>query len=137
MIVAEHYSVDTHALRRAPGSVHHARKSAATIANTKNAVRSAGILAIHVKRNVLGDANIMSAQSHAASFVIALVAMNHVQSLFRRVVILVLVSVGNHVQRSAESVIRTKSQKSFSVQKTNQTLDSLNWRTVVTCSKWK
>ena len=79
----------------------------------------------------------MSAQSHAASFVIALVAMNHVQSLFRRVVILVLVSVGNHVQRSAESVIRTKSQKSFSVPKTNQTLDSLNWRTVVTCSKWK
>ena len=137
MIVAEHYSVGTHALRCAPGSVHHARKSAATIANTKNAVRSAGILAIHVKRNVLGDANIMSAQSHAASFVIALVAMNHVQSLFRRVVILVLVSVGNHVQRSAESVIRTKSQKSFSVQKTNQTLDSLNWRTVVTCSKWK
>ena len=137
MIVAEHYSVGTHALKRAPGSVHHARKSAATIANTKNAVRSAGILAIHVKRNVLGDANIMSAQSHAASFVIALVAMNHVQSLFRRVVILVLVSVGNHVQRSAESVIRTKSQKSFSVPKTNQTLDSLNWRTVVTCSKWK
>ena len=133
MIVAEHYSVGTHALRRAPGSVHHA----ATIANTKNAVRSAGILAIHVKRNVLGDANIMSAQSHAASFVIALVAMNHVQSLFRRVVILVLVSVGNHVQRSAESAIRTKSQKSFSVKKTNQTLDSLNWRTVVTCSKWK
>ena len=62
MIVADYYSVGTHALRRAPGSVHHARKSAATIANTINAVRSAGILAIHVKRNAFVDANIMSAQ---------------------------------------------------------------------------
>ena len=132
--VAAHCFADITALNPAPRTVRHARKSVVTAANTANARRNVATPANHVTRFAFGSAVITGARNYAASCVIALDAISHVQSSFDAV-ILALVSVGNHVQRSAESVIRTKSQKSFSVPKTNQTLDLLNWRTVVTCSK--
>ena len=134
--VAVHCFADITALNPVLRIVRHARKSVVTTASTATARRNVATLANHVTRGVFGSALITGAKNHVVSCVIALDAMSHVQGSFDAV-ILALVSVGNHVQRSAESVIRTKSQKSFSVPKTNQTLDSLNWRTVVTCSKWK
>ena len=132
--VAAHCFADITALNPAPRTVRHARKSVVTAANTANARRNVATPASHVTRFAFGSAVITGARNYAASCVIALDAISHVQSSFDAV-ILALVSVGNHVRGSAESVIRTKSQKSFSVPKTNQTLDSLNWRTVVTCLK--
>ena len=134
--VAAHCFADITALNPVLRIVRHARKSVVTTASTATARRNVATLANHVTRGVFGSALITGAKNYVVSCVSALDAMSHVQSAFHAF-ILALVSVGNHVQRSAESVIRTKSQKSFSVPKTNQTLDSLNWRTVVTCSKWK
>ena len=132
--VAAHCFADITALNPVLRIVRHARKSVVTTASTATARRNVASLANHVTRGVFGSALITGAKNYVVSCVIALDAMSHVQGSFDAV-ILALVSVGNHVQRSAESVIRTKSQKSFSVPKTNQTLDSLNWRTVVTCLK--
>lgn len=134
--VAAHCSADITAQNPAPGTVRRVKKSVVTAASTAIARRNAASLANHVTRCAFGSALITSARNYAASCAIALDATGHVQSSFDAV-ILALVSVENHVQRSAECAIRTRSQRSFSVLKTNQTLDSLNWRTVVTCLRWK
>lgn len=132
--VDAHNFVDIAALNPAPGTVRHARNSALTAVNTAIVQRNVVNLAIDVLRSVTGGAGITSAQNHVANFVIALVATNHVEGSFHAD-IPVLVSVENHVQKSAESVTKPKSQRSFSAMKTSQTHDSWNWQSVVTSLK--
>lgn len=130
--VDAHCFADIPALNHAPGTVRHARKSALTAVSTAIAQRNVANFAIDVLRSVTGGVGITSAQNHVANFVIAPVATSHVEGSFRADT-LVLVSVVNHVQRNAESVTKTRSQRSFSAMKTSQTHDSWNWQTAVTC----
>ena len=100
-------SVVTGAVSRAPKTVLHARKNAATIASIASARRNVVNLVIPATRNASGVANIINAGNDAGSCVIVHDATSHVQSNFR-VGIPVSVSAGKIARGNAESVIRTR-----------------------------
>ena len=105
--VAALSSVATAAVSRAPKTVLHARKNAATTASTASARRNAVNLVIVATRNASGVASIRNARNYAGSCAIVDDATNHVQSYFRAG-IPVSVSVGKYARRSAESVTKTR-----------------------------
>ena len=100
-------SVVTAAVNRAPKTVLHARKNAATTASIASARRHVVNLVILATRNAFGVANIINAGNYAGSCVIVHDATSHVQSNFH-VGIPVSVSVGKIARRSAESVTKTR-----------------------------
>ena len=100
-------SVVTAAVSRAPKTVLHARKNAATTASIASARRHVVNLVILATRNASGVASIVNARNYAGSCAIVDDATNHVQSN-SRVGIPVSVSVGKYARRSAESVTKTR-----------------------------
>ena len=129
-------SVATPVLSLAPETVLHAKHPAATPVDTVSARNNVGSLVSHAMRIAPGNASIRNAQNCVES----LATVSAVTSLVRSVClasILVSVSAGNHAQRSAESVTRTKSRRFSSEPKATRTRSSWNWPTVVTCLRLK
>ena len=101
------FSVVTDAVSRAPKTVLHARKTAATTASTASARKNVVNLVIVATRNASGSAGIRNAGNYAGSFAIVNDVTCHVESNFP-VGIPVLVSVGKYALKSADSVTKTR-----------------------------
>lgn len=130
-VAPAHSSVATPALNPAPRTVRHVKNAVATTAYTANAGKNVVSLVSPAMSSALGNASIRDAQNRAASLAIVSVVMNRVKSIFLAG-IPVLVYAGNDAQRSAESVIRTKSRRLSSDPKKSRTQGLWNWLTVVT-----
>ena len=113
--VIARYSVATRALNPVSKTAHLVKNPAKTPANTASARENVASLANLTMRNALGSASIRNAPDYAAS-----VVMNPAINVLLAS-IPALVCAGKDARRSAESLTRTKSRKSFSEPKATRT----------------